>query len=104
MRYLSIGMLLVMAGCNETKPDTPLRTSSPVMKAESGARFEVERVGVFADDLSYGGRRGIYILKDTQTGKEYVGVSGVGISELGSHTTTTSTGKTQITTIHPDER
>lgn len=51
----------------------------------TSGRFNVERVGVFRDDLSYDGRRGIYIMTDTKTGKEFVGVSGIGISELGSH-------------------
>jgi hypothetical protein len=49
------------------------------------ARFKVTRVGKFADDLAYGDQRGIYVLVDTKTGQEYVGISGIGISELGSH-------------------
>lgn len=59
-------------------------------------RFEIKRVGVIKDDLAYNDRRGIYILKDRATGKEFVGISGVGISELGTH----SAGKTQVS----DER
>lgn len=63
---------------------------------QDNARVAVTRIGVFADDLAYNGRRGIYVLTDTKTGKEYIGVSGVGISELGSH----SVGKT----VASDER
>jgi hypothetical protein len=62
----------------------------------TGSRFEVRRVGVFKDDAAYNEVRGIYILTDRETGKEYVGVSGIGISELGQH----PAGKTSA----PDER
>ncbi len=51
----------------------------------SNSRFSVERVGQFKDDLAYGGWRGIYVIRDGKTGAEYFGVSGVGISEVGSH-------------------
>lgn len=50
------------------------------------ARVTVTRIGVFEDNLAYNERRGIYLIKDNQTGQEYVGVSGVGISEIGEHT------------------
>lgn len=43
------------------------------------------RIGVFKDRIAYNDVRGIYILKDSQTGKEFIGVSGIGITELGSH-------------------
>jgi len=59
------------------------------MSATTGSvnspRFTVERVGVVDDSLAYGDRRGIYLIRDKQTDKEFVGVSGIGISELGSH-------------------
>lgn len=48
-------------------------------------RFEVVRVQRFNDALAYGGERGVYVIRDLRTGKEFIGVSGVGISELGSH-------------------
>lgn len=50
----------------------------------SADRVTVERIGVVRDDIAYLNRRGIYIIKDKKTGKEYIGVSGVGISELGT--------------------
>ncbi|RKP44747.1 hypothetical protein [Pararobbsia silviterrae] len=92
-----------LSGCNDNyPPDTPLATQSPGAQAAPvpassplhpvvAPRFSVARVGVFADGLAYGERRGIYVLEDSQTGKEYVGISGVGIAELGSH----QVGKTQ---------
>jgi len=35
--------------------------------------------------LAYKKLRGIYEIIDNKTGKKYLGVSGVGISEVGSH-------------------
>lgn len=79
---------LLFGGCSP-KPDTTMGVTTPV---ETSARIAVTRIGVIEDSLAYGGRRGIYIITDTKTGKEYVGVSGIGISELGSH----SAGKTVV--------
>lgn len=53
---------------------------------ESGIRVEVIRLGRFKDDIAYNNERGIYLIKDKETGREYIGVSGVGIAETGSHT------------------
>lgn len=81
---LMLGVIAVAScGCVPTA-DTPLHLESP-STIETSSRFTVKRVGVFADDLAYNNRRGIYIVIDNETGDEYVGVSGVGISELGIH-------------------
>ena len=59
-------------------------------KASAGSidagRFNVTLVAKFSDSLAYDSERGIYLITDKKTGKELVGISGVGISELGSHT------------------
>lgn len=70
----------VMAGCSP-EPTQSLDTGT------NTSRVEVIRIGVFADDLAYGNRRGIYLIKDALTGKEYIGLSGIGIAEMGSHST-----------------
>lgn len=49
------------------------------------SRFVLERVQIVSDDLAYNNERGVYILRDTQTGQDYIGVSGIGITELGDH-------------------
>lgn len=85
---------LLLSGCGPD-PDTPMRKRSVTIE-QTPLRFEVTRVGVFADDLAYDGRRGIYVIHDQETGTTYLGISGIGISELGQH----STGKTML----PDER
>lgn len=90
MKKLMIIAALALAGCG---PDPTQGMDTPL---SSDGRFEIKRVAVVDDGLAYGDRRGIYVLTDTQTGTEYVGVSGVGISEVGSH----QSGKARMT----DER
>lgn len=88
---------IALCGCDEESADTKLTIESP---SENKSRVQVKRVGVFKDDLAYGQRRGIYVIEDTATGQTFVGVSGVGIAETGSHVT--RSGK--ITHRTPDER
>lgn len=45
----------------------------------------MELLDVVWDDLAYDNRRGIYVVTDTETGQQYIGVSGIGVTELGSH-------------------
>lgn len=89
---------LALAGCG--RPDAHYQEQRdrmvPIEAANQPGRFIVSRVQIIADELSYNSKRGVYTIKDTVTGKEYVGLSGVGIAELGSH----SSGKTTVT----DER
>lgn len=72
------------------------RAASALVLQQNAKRFTVTRVDVFKDSIAYGEKRGVYVITDNKTGKEYVGVSGVGISETGAH----SSGKTQVS----DER
>lgn len=68
---------------------------SPTMTLQllqTNNRVSIERIGVIEDNLAYNNRRGIYIITDKKTGKEFIGVSGVGISETAGH----STGKTSV--------
>lgn len=59
-------------------------------------RIEITKIEVITDRLAYDNKRGVYLIKDTKTGIEYLGVSGIGISELGDH----MAGKTTVS----DER
>jgi hypothetical protein len=88
------GLSVLLMGCGPS-PDMVMQKQSPASMApvspvQNNPRLTVTRVGVFEDDLAYSSRRGLYIIVDNKTGKEYIGVSGVGISETGSH----SNGKT----------
>ena len=81
-----IGAMLLI-GC-VPDPDMPMHKKTAVPNQDvyqQPQRFKVEQVGIFADELAYDNRRGIYIITDTKTGKEFFGVSGIGISELGYH-------------------
>lgn len=104
LRILSVlPLALFLAGCPEIQPTMPLHgaaegigdTERPLSIREND-RFHVERIGIFADDLAYNHKRGVYLIKDKQTGEEFVGVSGVGIAETAMH----RSGKTSIS----DER
>ena len=93
MWFKKIGLgavILALCACDEARPvpnpndnydQVNYRLGSP-LTIESNQRFSIKRVSVFRDDLAYKGNRGIYVVVDTQTGKEYVGISGIGISEL----------------------
>ena len=48
-------------------------------------RFELKKVQTFKDTDAYTGVRNIYTLIDNDTGKEYIGISGIGITEQGNH-------------------
>ena len=76
--------LLVISGCEESQDSMQRRMAEPIAYKSNG-RFKVERVGVFFDTLAYNEKRGIYVITDTETNQEFVGVSGVGISELAAH-------------------
>lgn len=68
----------------------------PMQLLQTHDRLSIERIGVIEDDLAYSKRRGIYIITDKKTGKEFIGVSGIGISETSKHLA----GKTPVS----DER
>ncbi len=83
MRFIQATVLtalaLTLASCGPTPTDPmPAATSS-------NGRIRVERISVFADDLAYHDRRGVYVIVDKKTGHEFIGISGIGISEVGSH-------------------
>lgn len=63
----------------------PAARPSPETAPPTPPRFSVVRVGVFEDPIAYDQIRSIYLISDAQTGREFVGVSGIGIAETGSH-------------------
>lgn len=85
---VGILMAVVLIGCSPTPEKKQLSTPSPSVWIQNPEqRFKVERVQVVYDEIAYEQRRGVYIIQDTKTGREYIGMSGVGISEIGSHST-----------------
>lgn len=99
MKALSViiaAMALTACGPNANMPMYEQEARPDGMSINTNGRFKVERVGVFKDTLAYDSRRGLYVITDTKTGQEFLGVSGIGISELGSH----QSGKSKLS----DER
>ena len=99
-------IVLLFAGCNinnesdkpnYTIPNVGERVIIPVQKetivtVPPKLRYDLKKVQTFRDTDAYTHVRNVYVLVDTETGKEYLGISGIGITEMGSHTQ----GKTQV--------
>ena len=102
MKKLLILMVLAISGCDRepTKPVPQKTPFGPITQNPDGTpikqepqRFRVERQYTFRDRLAYGDERGVYLVTDLKTGQEFVGVSGIGVSELGERTETGRVGK-----------
>ena len=90
-RLLAILTLAVgMMGCG---PDANITMNDDV---KGSNRYKVTRVAVFEDSLAYDRKRGIYEITDRESGRTYLGFSGIGICEVARH----PVGKTSM----PDER
>lgn len=77
---------LALVGCDgETRTPKEQDIKMHVGGVESD-RVSVRKITEFKDGLAYDDYRGVYIITDRKTGKEFIGVSGIGISEVGSHT------------------
>ena len=100
-RILFIAIVSVLLiGCGDERSNLQQSQAQYVEIVQPSGRFTVVRDSVAVDDLAYNSKRGIYVITDNETGKEYIGVSGIGIAETGSHSR--SSGKT--TTTVQDER
>lgn len=77
--------VLLLAGCDRgpAPAETTLNVSTQL--SGDGNRVTVTRMSTFSDSLAYDNERGVYLIRDNQTGQEFIGISGIGISELGSH-------------------
>ena len=87
-RFCAAMLLILLSAC-APEPDMAMqsrqRLAAPAAPVSEGDRVSVERIGVFKDDLAYNERRGVYVIRDKATGREFIGVSGIGITEVGSH-------------------
>jgi hypothetical protein len=93
MKYLLTCLTIIISGCYDDKlTSKPITTpqhaqiyEKPIplvsVPAKEEDRFIVERVQVVYDDLAFGKVRGVYLIKDKKTGQEFIGVSGIGITE-----------------------
>lgn len=102
-----IAFSLIFSGCEEKLmepksiiPSVGNQVTIPIEKeittvkvVQPKQRFDLKKVQTFEDSDAYGRVRNIYILVDNDSGKEYIGVSGIGIVEQGQHTSGKSTIK-----------
>ena len=88
-----IAALVMLAGCERVPEGVQQPVNAPPQEITLAVseRFQVQRVQRFRDFTAYNNERGIFVITDKKTGKEYIGISGVGIAETGDH----SSGKTR---------
>lgn len=77
-------LALCLAACDQEPP--PGYGQQVVLNQEQAQRFTVELAGQFPDDLAYKGVRRIYVIRDSHTERTLVGITGVGVTEVGTHT------------------
>lgn len=83
---LPLVLLFAFTSCdNGERYKTITLSSASINENESNKRFVITRLEIIRDSTAYNEERGIYLIKDTQNGQEYFGISGIGISELGDH-------------------
>lgn len=85
LAMISALCVIALVGCDgDTRVPSDQRQHMSV-QASQGGRVSVVKISEFRDGLAYDSVRGVYIITDKQTGKEFIGVSGVGIVDVGSH-------------------
>lgn len=84
MKKLILLSAMVLTACDfgSTRVESDARQKMPVNVND---RVQVVKIQEFRDDLAYENVRGIYVITDKDTGKEYIGVSGIGITDTGRH-------------------
>ena len=88
-------LALTISGCDDKSTryqsvTEQIQQKQPKYESNT-SEFELIKKQTFYDPDAYNRTRSVYVLKDKATGKEYIGVSGIGISERGSHTSGKST-------------
>lgn len=87
-KTMAILAILFLCSCSDGIESSSTEAKGKVTVDE----IEIECVGQFDDSRAYGGKRKVFRIRDTKTGAEFIGVTGVGISEVGTH----KSGKTTI--------
>jgi len=86
MRVLILVALFLLSACDNA-PEPAKSTMAVSSQLSSDAeRIKVTKMSEFRDTLAYDNWRGVYLIQDKHTGQEYIGISGIGISEVASHT------------------
>lgn len=103
MKQIIVLILVVIAvfssGCDESpeKQNYNVRSAQTrrLLNVSESSRVSVVRIGVFRDETTYNGERGVYLIKDTKNNTEFIGISGIGISE--THGVSRQCGKVHYT-------
>lgn len=85
VRIIPIIGAVLFAGCLPEPQTQQIELQHRPVAVETGSRIEVTLLSQFTDRLAYSNSRGVYLIVDHDTGAEYIGVSGIGITEVGSH-------------------
>ncbi|HAT3959793.1 TPA: hypothetical protein I9Y37_001932 [Citrobacter freundii] len=88
MKRLTLLLPLLLVGCDvQSLPDVrqsqyqPQQTRATEIARPAG-RFDMRVVDEFHDSNAYHDKRSIFIITDRKTHKEYLGVEGVGVTDL----------------------
>lgn len=86
MRAALLVAIFLLSACDSgPEPAKSTMAVSSQLSADAD-RIKVTKMSEFRDTLAYDNWRGVYLIQDKQTGKEYIGISGIGISEVWAHT------------------
>ncbi|ELC6281954.1 hypothetical protein RJO52_000684 [Enterobacter hormaechei] len=83
--YLLITAVLLLSACDNGPAPAKSTMAVSSQLSSDADRIKVTKMSEFRDGLAYDNWRGVYLIQDKQTGREYIGISGIGISEVGSH-------------------
>lgn len=72
---------LGLSSCEPQAPDKAVEVYGVPRQQTEGARFVVERHGMFRAGFDNNNRE-ILIITDTETKKKYLGITGVGVTEM----------------------
>lgn len=91
MRYIFMIGIVFVIGCDMDE-NTRMSINAPVVEVVGDRvvpvvveRFRVMKVQMIRDPDAYKGLRSIYVIRDRVTNREYMGITGVGISDMGVH-------------------
>jgi uncharacterized lipoprotein YehR (DUF1307 family) len=82
---VSVVSSALLSGCSDP---TPVRNEKLKTETQSG-RINVTSAQVIIDSRMY--KRDILVLRDSQTGREYIAVMGAGVAEMYTHSNGKST-------------
>lgn len=90
MKRLTLLLPFLLVGCDvQSLPDVRQdqyhpqpQTTQAIDVVRTASRFNMRVVDEFHDSNAYHNKRSIFIITDTKTHKEYLGVEGVGVTDL----------------------